>query len=42
MREHRYSGRFAAAMNKYSIWHPGGPTVIMPNKISIPIALPLC
>ena len=36
------SERFAAVMKKYSVWHPGGPTVIMPDKISMPIAIPLC
>lgn len=36
------SERFAAVMKKYSVWHPGVPTVIMPNTISRPIALPLC
>jgi glutathione S-transferase len=36
------SERFAAVMKKYSVWHPGGPTVIMADKISMPIALPIC
>ena len=36
------SERFAAVMKKYSVWYPGHPTVMMPNKISRPIALPIC
>lgn len=34
--------RFAAVMKKYSVWHPGGPAVIMADKISMLIALPIC
>jgi glutathione S-transferase len=33
---------FTAVMKKYSIWHPGHPAVMMPNKICSPIALPKC
>jgi glutathione S-transferase len=29
------SGRFAAVMEKYSIWHPGDPPVIMSNEINL-------
>ena len=36
------SESFAAVMKKYSVWHPGNPTVIMTDKNSMPIALPIC
>jgi glutathione S-transferase len=36
------SESYTAVMKKYSVWHPGDPTVIMPNKNSMAIAPPLC
>jgi glutathione S-transferase len=36
------SERFAAVMNKYSVWHPGDPAVIMADDNYMPIALPTC
>jgi glutathione S-transferase len=39
MRDSKY---FDAVMKKYAVWYPGLPTVMMPNKISMPIARPIC
>ena len=36
------SERFAAVMNKYSVWQPGDPAVIMADNFSKRIALPTC
>jgi glutathione S-transferase len=36
------SERFAAVMNKYTVWHPGDPAVIMADNIYMPNALPTC
>jgi glutathione S-transferase len=36
------SERFAAVMNKYTVWHPGDQAVIMAGNNYIPSTLPTC
>lgn len=36
------SERFAAIMKKYSVWHPDDPAVIMADKNTLSVALPIC
>ena len=36
------SERFAAVMDKHTVWHPGDPAVIMADNFSKRIALPAC